>query len=195
MSEPVPWRIGESVPWSVAWTAEKAFRLQKSTDFPGQWEVAQLEKPGEGEPVFAGVHVTRHRRGMVGFLCHVCGKPTPVTDRYIFPVVSGGLVTLQDGSQLYGGNVPPVHAACAEKAGRLCPHLRRAFAEPVACPDEPSRLIPRTDVPPGMEFLAKTYPAGPPVIYACYRLYGPKFTRRVRTLRDAHVAAGRPLLE
>ena len=188
------WKIGESVPWSVAWTGEKAFRVAPSNDFPGQWEVQQIERPGEGEPVFAGVHVTRHRRGMTGFLCHVCGKPAPEQDRWIFPVVSGGMVTLHDGSQLYGGNVPPVHKACAERAARLCPHLRRAFAEPVRCPAEPSRLIPRTDAPPGMEELARTYPQGTPIIYACYRLYGPGFTRRVRRLRDAHVAAGRPLL-
>lgn len=194
MSETV-WQIGESVPWSVAWTGEKSFRLARSTDFPGQWEVVQIEKPGEGQPVFAGVHVTRHRRGMTGNLCHVCGRPTPPNDRFIFPVVSGGMVTLEDGSQLYGGNVPPLHRACAQRARKLCPHLRRAFAEPLATPAEPSRLIPRTDVPPGMELLAQTYPPDVPVIYACYRLYGPKFSRRVERLRAAHVAAGRPLLE
>ena len=84
------------IPWSVAWTAEQSFWLQPSRDFPGMVELEQKQAPGEGEPLLAAVHVTRQRRGMVDLLCHVCGKPTPRLDRFIFPAASGGLVTLQD---------------------------------------------------------------------------------------------------
>ena len=36
--EPV-WRVGESVPRSVAWSGEQDFQLQKSAPFPGMIEV------------------------------------------------------------------------------------------------------------------------------------------------------------
>ena len=60
-AEPV-WRVGESVPWSVAWTGEQAFRVQPSKDFPGLLELDQRQDPGSGEPIFAAVHVTRIER-------------------------------------------------------------------------------------------------------------------------------------
>lgn len=180
-----PWRIGETAPWSVAWSGEQAFRLQPSKDFPGMVEVDQAERPGEGEPLFASVHVARHRRGMVGQLCHVCGKPTSKRDRYMFPIASGGFVTMADGSVQYGCNVPPLHLACAKTARRLCPHLGRLQDEPVACPAEAGRLIPRTDLVPGMEALAARIPPGREVVFSCYRLYGAAFTRRVARLRGA----------
>lgn len=184
-SEGAPWRIGDTVPWSVAWSGEQAFRLQPSRDFPGMVEVDQAEQPGRGEPMFASVHVGRHRRGMVGQLCHVCGKPTKRHDRYMFPIASGGFVTLQDGQVAYGCNVPPLHLACARKARRMCPHLGRLQEEPVACPAEDGRLIHRTDVVPGMEALAAKIPAGREVVFSCYRLYGAAFSRRVERLRAA----------
>jgi ferredoxin len=180
--EPV-WRVGESVPWSVAWSGEQAFRLQPSTLFPGMTEVGQAERPGVGRPLFAAVHVDRQRRGMAGHLCHVCGEPTPAHDRWIFPVASGGMVTMADGEERYGGNVPPVHQACAKRAQRQCPHLRKAMARPVACPADEGRLIWRTDVVPGMEALAKSLPPGVEVVFSCYRLYGAAFSRKVARLR------------
>lgn len=180
------WRIGQNVPWSVSWTGESGFTLQPSRDFPGLVDLVQEENPGVGAPVFAVVHVTRQRLGMVDHLCHVCGKPTPKGDRYIFPVQSGGFVGMADGSKRYGGNVPPVHLACARKAGRLCPHLSGSFAEPVAYPNDESRLVQRTDVVPGMEALAKTLPAGLEIVFSCYRLFSPRFSRRVERMRREH---------
>jgi hypothetical protein len=185
--EPV-WRVGESVPWSVAWSEEQSFRLQRSTLFPGMTEVTQAERPGVGRPLFAAVHVDRQRRGMAGHLCHVCGEPTPPRDRWIFPVASGGMVTMDDGSERYGGNVPPVHIACAQRAQRQCPHLRKAMARPVACPADEGRLIWRTDVVPGMEALARSLPPGLEVVFSCYRLYGEAFSRKVARLRREEVA-------
>ena len=178
-------RIGTEIPWSVAWTSEHSFRLKQSADFDGKVELDQGESPGAGEPVFAAVHVTRQRRGMIHFLCHVCGRPTAPDDRYIFPVASGGFVTLHDGSVGYGCNVPPIHRECAGLARAQCPHLGRLADEPLSCGGEEGRLIPRTDIVPGMEEIAKALPPGVEVIFSCYRLYGPDFTRRIQDARGA----------
>lgn len=176
--------IPSLVPWSVAWSGEQAFRLQPSRDFPGMVELDQKQAPGVGEPMFAAVHVTRQRRGIVDLLCHVCGKPTKRDDRYIFPVASGGMVTLRDGTQQYGCNVPPIHRACALKATGECPHLSRLAERPLRCTADEGRVIHRTDVTPGMEALAKTLPPGVEVVLSCYRLYGPEFSRRVAAARE-----------
>lgn len=183
---PARWRIGENVPWSVSWTGEQSFELKPSRDFPGLTDLVQMHNPGVGAPAFAAVHVTRQRLGMANHLCHVCGRPTPKRDRYLFPVQSGGFVALADGAVRYGGNVPPVHLACAKKAQRLCPHLSGSLAPPVPFPRDEGRLVQRTDVVPGMEALAKTLPAGLEIVFSCYRLYGPEFTRHVERLRREH---------
>jgi hypothetical protein len=172
-------------PWSVAWSGEQAFRLQPSRDFPGMLQLDQKQAPGVGEPLFAAVHVTRQRRGMVDLLCHVCGKPTTRHDRYLFPVASGGLVALHDGSQQYGCNVPPIHRACATRALAACPHLSKLAERPLRCTTDEGRLIHRTDVTPGLEAFARTLPAGVEVVFSCYRLYGPDFTSRVMAAREA----------
>jgi hypothetical protein len=178
------------VPWSVAWSGEQAFRLQPCRDFPGMVELEQKQAPGVGQPLFAAVHVTRQRRGMVDLLCHVCGKPTPRLDRFIFPAASGGLVTLQDGSQQYGLNVPPMHRACTLRARRTCPHLAKVDEPPLRCASDEGRLIHRTDVVPGMEALAKTLPSGVEVVFSCYRLYDR--TSRKRCCRRARSGSGPP---
>jgi hypothetical protein len=182
------WRIGENVPWSVAWSAELEFSLQMSDDFPGLLEVVQTDRQGQGVPRFAAQHITRHRAGMAGHLCHVCGRITPRRDRYLFPVQSGGFVTLPDDSIRYAGNVPPVHLKCAKLGKQLCPHLSHTAGEPVAYPSEDSRLMPRPDIVQGMEALAKTMPPNVKIVYGCYRLFGPRFTRLVQRLRAAAAA-------
>ena len=171
------------IPWSVVWTGELSFRLQPSRDFPGMTEVDQKSAPGVGEPIFAAVHVTRQRRGMVDLLCHVCGKPTPRSDRYIFPTAAGGMVTLHDGAQQYGLNVPPMHRACCVRARNACPHLQKIDEPPLRCSLDEGRLIHRTDVTPGMEELARTFPPDLEIVYSCYRLYDAKFTAKVVAAR------------
>jgi hypothetical protein len=178
------WVIGKNVPWSVSWTDEQSYDIQLSTDFPGLVDLVQVERPGQGIPRFAALHITRHRLGMAKHLCHVCGKPTVPRDRFIFPKESGGFVIMPDESSRYAGNVPPVHLACARRAQALCPHLRSAYAEPVAFPAEESRLIERTDVVPGMEAVARDLPRHFKVVFTCYRLFGPGFTEDVRRLRQ-----------
>jgi hypothetical protein len=161
-------------------------------DFPGFLEVVQEERPGVGAPVFAANHATRNKRGMFQHLCHVCGEPTKSWDRWLFPLQTGGLVTMADGELRYGCNVPPVHKACAERAQRLCPHLSRRYAQPARFPkDDEGRMIYRTDVQPGMEALAQTLPPGVEVVLSCYRLHGPRFTKAVRRMmRDAGLEGG-----
>lgn len=173
------------IPWSVAWSGEQSYWLQDSADFPGQIELAQAEAPGVGEPLFAAIHVTRQRRGMVDLACHVCGKPTSRMDRFIFPTASGGMVTMQDGTQQYGLNVPPIHRACAVRARHACPHLGKVDEPPLRCTADEGRLIARTDVVPGMEAIAATLPPGVEVVMSCYRLYGPEFTAKVVAARAA----------
>jgi hypothetical protein len=46
-------------------------------------------------------------------------------------------------------------------------------------------VIHRTDVTPGMEAFAATLPKGLEVVFSCYRLYGPEFTRAVIEARAA----------
>jgi hypothetical protein len=175
----------------VAWTGEQAFRLQPSRDFPGKLELDQKQARGAGEPIFAAIHVTRQRRGMADLLCHVCGTPTAPGDRYIFPTASGGLVTLHDGGQQYGCNVPPMHRACADRARAVCPHLSRIDEPPLRCEADDGRLIERTDVTPGMEAIAAKLPKNVEVVLSCYRLYGPKFTRTVLKARARWEEAAR----
>lgn len=180
------WVIGQNVPWSVSWTAEQSFNITLSDDFPGHMDVIQAENPGVGEPKFATLHINRHRLGMGRHVCHVCGRPTVKGNRYIFPVQSGGFVTLPDESLRYAGNVPPVHLACAKRAQTMCPHLSGSYSLPVAYPAEDSRLMPRTDVVAGMEGFAKTLPPGLKTVFTCYRLFGPRFTKQVQKLREQY---------
>ncbi len=178
------WRIGCNVPWTVGWTGEQHFNLVESRDFPGLVDLVQLDKPGEGTPKFAQMHVGRHRLGMTQHHCHVCGRRTPRNDRYIFPVQSGGIMPVIGASDpRYVGNVPPVHLACARRAQQLCPHLIDMYADPVAYPSEASELRPRLDVVEGMEDLAKTLPRGVKIVYSCVRLYGPRFSKQVEKIR------------
>jgi ferredoxin len=185
------WIVGESVPWSVAWSGEIDFELRPDADFTGFVELVQKSDPGAGRPLFAANHVTRNRRGLFGHLCHVCGEPTKSWDRWLFPLQTGGMVDLGNGQTRYGGNVPPVHKACAERAARLCPHLSRQYATPVRFPkDDEGRMVQRTDVIPGMEEVASRLPPGVPVVLSCYRLHGPRFSKLVAGLRaEAGIAS------
>jgi hypothetical protein len=188
MTGPAPpsWIAGDTVPWTVSWTGEETFDLKDSQDFLGLVDLVQLDRPGVGRPKFNALHVTRLRIGISQHICHVCGRPTLRTDRYLLPVQSGGFVAVGDEPFRYAANVPPLHLRCARRAQRLCPHLGRATIPPVAYPGEESWLVPRRDVVEGMEALAKTLPRNLPVVFSCMRLFGPRFSRKIRTLREAH---------
>ena len=81
--------------------------------------------------------------------------------------------------------MPPIHRACTRRALRDCPHLSRLSEVPLRCSWDEGRVIYRTDITPGLEALAETLPAGMDVVFSCYRLYGPEFTKRVLGAREA----------
>lgn len=177
------WIIGETVPWTAAWSAEQRFAVAPSRSFPGAVEIIQIEAPGQGEPIFSGMHVMRQRRGLMGHLCQVCGRPAPVGDRKLFPMTTGIFVG-EGAARLYASHMPVVHAACAEKAAKACPHLRALSAKPVDYPeDEPGEIKREMNAPPAMAPLAQKLPPGVRAIWSYYRVFGPRFTALVETLR------------
>ena len=182
------WRIGETVPWVAPWTEESEFDLQPSADFPGRIELIQVSRPGEGTPVLDGMHVMRQRQGLILHLCHVCGRPTPRHDRYLFPVVTGIFTPFKDGQLRYASHLPPAHLACARRAQQLCPHLRLSHAQPVRFPDKDGELMCETNAPPKMAELAQGLPRGLKVVFSYYRLHTAAFSRLVLRLRAAHEA-------
>lgn len=179
------WIIGETVPWAVSWSGEQKYRLTPSPYRPGALQVDQLERPGDGRPVFTINHAVRNRRGLVELLCQVCGRPTEPGDRWIFPRQTGSMITLHDGGRGFGLNIPPLHGDCARKAATLCPHLTRQEAEPWPAAGDPGRLVWRTDVFPGMEPLARQAPPGVEVIYGAYRLFDADASARISAWLDA----------
>ncbi|MCB8878345.1 hypothetical protein [Acidisoma silvae] len=178
------WRVGTDVPLSVSWTSEQSFDLKESSEFPGWVDLVQQECQGKGDPKFATLHVSRQRRAMHRHLCHVCGRQTLARDRYIFPLVTGGFVTLGDETMRYASTVPSVHLDCAKKAQKLCPHIHQSMNDPVPFPSEETDLHPRPNVPAGMEELEKTLPRGLKVVFSSVRVFGPRFSRRIARLRN-----------
>ena len=179
----------EAAPWTVSWSGEQGFRFVPSHEVPGLLELDQKSEPGAGQPLFTFMHAVRHREAMAGQLCHVCGKPTSREDRYIFPTASGGLVEMGDGTRQYGCNVPAMHRACADRARRTCPHLQKIDEPPLKCGLDSGRVIPRTDITPGLEPMAREVPPGAQVVWSRYRLYGPAFTSKVIEAREKWEAA------
>jgi hypothetical protein len=184
------WRIGENVPWTAAWTSEGRYDLAPSEHFPGRIELIQISSPGEGTPVFDGMHVMRQRAGVVSRLCQVCGQPTPKHDRYIFPTVTGIFQPYKNGQLRYASHMPPTHLACATKAQRMCPHLRITLAKPVRWPDKVEEIGCETNPPPKMQALAAQHlPPGRKVVFSYFQFHTASFTRLVQRLREAEEAA------
>jgi hypothetical protein len=84
-----------------------------------------------------------------------------------------------------------MHRRCAEQAAAVCPHLSRLNDRPLKCGSDDGRVVPRTDITPGLEGLAAKLPQNVEVVLSCYRLYGEAFTRRVIQARDQWCAAAR----
>jgi hypothetical protein len=183
-------RIGEDIPWVAPWSGESEFDLQPSASFPGKIELVQASSPGVGAPVLDGMHVMRQREGLVRHLCHVCGRPTPRRDRWLFPTVTGHFTPFKDGSERYASHLPPVHLACARRAQLLCPHLKSQGAKPVRFPDKGGEIVCETNAPPKMAELAKSLPPGLKVIFSYYRLHTAGFSRLVARLRAAAADSG-----
>ena len=183
------WRIGENLPWVVPWSGEARFGIARSSVFEGLLEATQAERPGEGTPMPSGMNIMRQRRGVVEFLCHVCGEKTPVRDRYLFPVATGAFLKVK-GRTRYVSHLPPTHRGCAERAQRLCPHLSATYAKPSAFPLEVGTIGPEMSVPENLSHLLDGLPPGVPVAFGYYRVFGEGFTRLVQRLRAEAAASG-----
>lgn len=176
------WRVGENIPWVVPWSEENEFGLRPSPIFEGLLEFTQSERQGLGRPLPSGMNVMRQRRGVLEFRCHVCGEVTPAGDRYLFPVVTGTFLKLPGGTR-YASHLPPTHAECAERAQRLCPHLRSRYAQPVAFPHDKGFVTPERSIPESLRPIAAQFRTPSPPVYGYYRVFGEAFTRLVRRLR------------
>ncbi len=189
-AEPSIYRIGENVPWVSPWSGEGSFSLVLSQRFADHLEVLQAEAPGVGVPALKGMHLQRQRAGVADHLCHVCGKPTTPGDRYLFPVVTGNfLPAAADGQRRYASPMPPTHMACAQRAQKLCPHLKLSFAHPVRFPSDPGKLKFELHPPRGMEAVGEGMPVDQ-AIFSYYRVHTPGFSRLVERLRAQAAAEG-----
>ena len=128
------------------------------------------------------MNLMRQRRGVNVRLCQVCGGATTPGDRWLFPTVTGAFIKGKGGTR-YASHMPPTHAECAERAARLCPHLRLSMAQPVAFPRDGGVLAPETSLPPSLLHLARHLPEKG-VVYSYFRVYSDAFTRLVRRLRE-----------
>jgi hypothetical protein len=167
----------------VPWSDEAEFSFQRSIVFPGLVELTQVERQGSGRPTPSGMNIMRQRRGVIELRCHVCGEPTPPSDRFLFPVVTGAFVKIPGGTR-YASHVPPTHAKCAEIAQRLCPHLRSRYAQPVAFPHDKGFVSPERSVPETLGHVADQIGAPGGLVYGYYRIFGEGFTRLIRRLRQ-----------
>lgn len=170
------WAVGENVPWSVAWTSEDDYCVAPDPVFRGLMEVVQSESPWGRVAAFRRQPPGPQQAGPAGKPLSWCGRVTEKVDRWLFPAKSGGLVTMPDGS-LATRRTSRVHKACGEKAGRLCPHLSRRFAQLVLFPaDEETRVFPRTDMRPGLEPTKAMLFPGQTAVLGCVRLFCPRFS-------------------
>ena len=122
-----PERIGISVPWNAAWTAEDRHEVRPCKYAAGHLAIWAPYKPGEGKPMFAKPHPVRQRKSIAEMRCSVCGEVTPENDRWWF-----GRGHWQDGWWMTTES--PVHRSCADHAKKACPVLRKSGDEPTRFP-------------------------------------------------------------
>ena len=125
--------IGKDVPWNAAWTGESRYAINRCrwTGRAQHPAVHQRHAPGEGRPLFAEPHMVRQRKSVAKLLCTVCGEPTSSDDRWMFD--QGEWTTIQ-GFTGWATTEAPVHCACAELAGELCPRIKKRRLTPVRFP-------------------------------------------------------------
>ncbi|HEX3888175.1 MAG TPA: hypothetical protein VHW05_11815 [Phenylobacterium sp.] len=132
-----PLKIGVDVPWVTAWSEELMTGFGPCPSVDGAIAVAQIDKPGVGEPQYARNHVFRQRKSVREMLCPMCGKPTVNGDRWSQTghwTTAGEVRARNMGVWLPGdfpdrrplfdaGGIAPMHRACAERSQALCPFL------------------------------------------------------------------------
>lgn len=132
-----PLQIGVDVPWVTSWSEELMTGFGPCPSVDGAIAVAQIDRPGVGEPQYARNHVFRQRKSVREMLCPMCGKPTQGGDRWSQTgrwTTAGEIrarnmgiwipANFPDARRLFdAGAVAPLHKACAERARRECRHL------------------------------------------------------------------------
>lgn len=116
---------GVPVPYAASWSAEESFFLGVCPH-SARLALRQIERRGEGKPVFGKPHSDRQREVIALDLCDLCARPlkgrTKVSLSHARPVVHGaeGLAVLQVE--------PMLHKECAAISMKHCPSLRRDIA-------------------------------------------------------------------
>ena len=131
-------KVGVDVPWVTSWSGETIGGPAPCPSVDGAVAIQQLERPGQGRPLYSKNHLFRQRRSVRELLCPMCGEPTRDGDRwtqtgqwttaanYRAHGLGGWLpATMADDQPLLGlGAVAPLHRACAERSLTQCPHLK-----------------------------------------------------------------------
>lgn len=110
------------VPWVVSWSGELQKTTARCRTALGRRAVVQPCNPGQGAPVFAELHVIRHREAINDLRCIVCGERTPREDRWLVPL---GFWFEDFAGQLKFSTEPPMHERCLDYSLNHCPDLKK----------------------------------------------------------------------
>lgn len=114
------------VPWTVSWSGEDRFSLERCRWAEGRIAICQNEAPGQGKPQFAKPHMGRQRQAMVELRCDLCGRHLAAATKVS---LSSPRLTIVSGHGAIPLQVEPLlHRGCARRALDLCPELRRRRA-------------------------------------------------------------------
>lgn len=111
------------VPYAVSWSAEQGHMHVATCPHIRCTALCDVDRRGEGKPVFGKPHMTRQREVIMKDLCDLCARPlkgrTKVSLSHAGEVVSGGagLTVMQ--------LEPMVHKDCAVLCLQHCPSLKR----------------------------------------------------------------------
>lgn len=123
---------GLLVPWVAEWGG-----CHTVGEDPVYGKVDRCDcRPGQGVPRFKEFCLERHRRGIDGRLCQLCGQPFTPDEPYVF-VAGAGTTDFKD---------PPAHPGCARYALRVCPGLARHMPklQVITCRDYAVKILLRT---------------------------------------------------
>lgn len=112
-----------SVPYTVSWSSEIAFRVAPCEWANGRPAICQSESLGVGKPIFGKPHSQRQRRAISCALCDLCGTPLKNSTK-----ISLSHARVRDN----GADGPCVmqvepllHKQCAIASMQFCPSLRK----------------------------------------------------------------------
>ncbi|MDP3802462.1 hypothetical protein [Brevundimonas sp.] len=131
-------KVGVDVPWVTGWTGEPTLGVRPCPTVGGALAIVQAERPGLGKPLYSHNHAVRQRLSVRDMLCPMCGRPTPLGDRWTqvaHPATAGRLRSVGRGAGLPAdltddailidaGAIAPLHRACVDRSLRYCPHLK-----------------------------------------------------------------------